>query len=350
MAERKRSENRGGARKKTPSRRPSTGKGGSAPSRKNAPSRKDENSTSRRPSTGKGGNAPSRKVGNSTSRRPATGRGATTKSVGETRSRRRIYKKKAFKVTSMPVVVETDGKVRLNRFLANAGICSRRAADELISSGRVTVDGELAKTLGVRIDPMTADVRLDEQKVLQEKKVYVLFNKPKGVVCTNARNEQRKRVIDFLERVKGRIYTIGRLDADSEGLILLTNDGDFAQEMAHPRYGVPKTYAVLVRGEIDARAMSKVKGGVWLSEGRTSGAGVRIERRSRDKTYLKVTIREGKNREIRRVFAKLGSPVLSLKRVRIGALNLHGLRPGKYRFLKLAEISALRSLASSNDS
>lgn len=304
---------------------------------------------SRGPSRGKGKKTASRKAVKSTSRRSTTVGKPTTKSVGQTRSRKRDHKKKAFKVTPMPVVVETDGKVRLNRFLANAGICSRRAADELISSGRVTVDGELVATLGVRIDPMSADVRLDERRVVQEKKVYVLFNKPKGVVCTNARNEQRKRVIDFLEKVKGRIYTIGRLDVDSEGLILLTNDGDFAQEMAHPRYGVPKTYAVLVRGEVDARAMSKVQGGVWLSEGRTSGAGVRVERRSRDKTYLKVTIREGKNREIRRVFAKLGSPVLSLKRVRIGSLNLHGLKSGKYRFLKLAEIQSLRTLASQRD-
>ncbi len=258
---------------------------------------------------------------------------------------RRVGKKTAFKVTPMPVVIETDGKVRINKFLASAGICSRRAADELISRGRVTVNGAMITELGTRIDPMVDDVRLDEKRVVQEKKVYVLFNKPKGVVCTNARNEQRKRVIDFLNKVKGRIYTIGRLDADSEGLILLTNDGDFAQEMAHPKFGVPKTYAVLVRGTLENDDIKKVRGGVWLAEGKTSGATIRIERRSRERTYLKVTIREGKNREIRRVFAKLGKPVLTLKRVRIGELTLHSLRPGKHRFLKPEEIRGLKKMA-----
>lgn len=268
-------------------------------------------------------------------RKPATG----------TSGRRKGFVKKAFKVTPMSVVIETDDKVRLNRFLASAGICSRRAADELIRAGRVSINGEQVQELGIRIDPMTDEVRMDEQVVVQEKKVYVLFNKPKGVVCTNARNEQRSRVIDFLEKVKGRIYTIGRLDADSEGLILLTNDGNFAQEMAHPKYGVPKTYAVLVRGSVNPEALKKVRGGVWLSEGKTSGADIKIERRGRDKTYLKVTLREGKNREIRRIFAKLGSPVLTLKRVRIGGLTLHALRAGKHRFLKPDELEKLRSLA-----
>jgi 23S rRNA pseudouridine2605 synthase len=276
-------------------------------------------------------------------RKPA-GRSARNPATG-TSGGRKVFAKKAFKVTPMSVVIETDDKIRLNRFLASSGICSRRAADELIRAGRVSLNGNQVQELGVRIDPMTDEVRMDEQVVVQERKVYVLFNKPKGVVCTNARNEQRSRVIDFLEKVKGRIYTIGRLDADSEGLILLTNDGDFAQEMAHPKYGVPKTYAVLVRGSVNPEELKKVRGGVWLSEGKTSGADIKIERRGRDKTYLKVTLREGKNREIRRIFAKLGSPVLTLKRVRIGGLTLHTLRSGKHRFLKPEELEDLRILA-----
>lgn len=284
-------------------------------------------------------------------RKKGTGRkGPTRKRPGANGKKRpsgrpRVARKKVFKVTPMPVVIESDDKVRLNKFLASAGICSRRAADELIRAGRVSINGDLVRELGVRIDPMLDEVWLDDVRVMQERKVYLLFNKPKGVVCTNARNEQRKRVIDFLDKVKGRIYTIGRLDADSEGLILLTNDGDFAQEMAHPKYGVPKTYAVLVRGSVDARAVTKVRGGVWLSEGKTSGANVRIERRGRDRTYLKVTIREGKNREVRRVFAKLGNSVLMLKRVRIGGLSLHGLRSGRHRFLRPEEVAELRRMA-----
>lgn len=234
-----------------------------------------------------------------------------------------------------------DGLVRLNRFLASAGVCSRRAADELIAEGRVTVDGEVVTELGRRIDPFREEVCVDEQRVRPEKPVYVLFNKPKNVVCTNARGDAGRRVVDFLEGVKGRLYTAGRLDADSEGLVLLTNDGAFAQRVTHPRFGVPKTYAVLVRGRIEEDAVRKARRGVWLAEGRTHGATVRVERRSRDRSYLKVTLREGKNREIRRIFARLGHPVLALKRVRIGNLTLHRLRLGEHRFLAKHEVDEL---------
>jgi pseudouridine synthase len=244
-------------------------------------------------------------------------------------------------VTRESAEVADDGRIRLNRFLATAGICSRRSADVAIAKGRVMVNGEVVTQLGLRIDPAEDDVRCDEQRVRPELPVYVLFNKPKGVVCTNARNEVRKRVIDFLENVRGRLYTVGRLDAESEGLVLLTNDGDFAQSVAHPRFGVSKTYAVLVRGRLTREEIKKVRGGVWLAEGRTGGARIRVERLGRDRTYLKVQIQEGKNREVRRVFARLGHPVISLKRVRIGSLTLHGLGVGKHRFLTRAEVGGL---------
>jgi len=240
-----------------------------------------------------------------------------------------------------------DGKVRLNHFLAMSGVCSRRAADELIATGRVEVNGQLCTELGTRIDPQADDVRFDGSRVQPEKQTYVLFNKPKNVVCTNAKHEQKKRVIDFLPAVKGRLFTVGRLDLDSEGLILLTNDGGFALEMTHPRYGVPKLYAVLVRGRIEQPDVDKARGGVWLSEGPTTGMNIKVERTGKDRTYLKVTLREGKNREIRRVFAKLGYPVIELKRIRIGELNLHGLSPGEYRFLQRHEVESLRATARS---
>lgn len=238
-----------------------------------------------------------------------------------------------------------DGKVRLNHFLAMSGVCSRRAADELIATGRIEVNGKLVTELGTRVDPQQDEVRFDGSRVQPERPVYVLFNKPKGVVCTNARHEQKKRVIDFLPTVKGRLFTVGRLDLDSEGLILLTNDGAFALEMTHPRYGVPKLYAVLVRGRIEQRDVDKARGGVWLAEGPTTGMNVKIERTGKDRTYMKVTLREGKNREIRRVFAKLGYPVIDLKRVRIGELNLHGLSAGEWRFLQRHEVEELRTAA-----
>lgn len=240
--------------------------------------------------------------------------------------------------------LDADGRVRINRFLASAGVCSRRAADALVGEGRVSVNGEAVTELGTRIDPATDDVRVDDVRVQPEKPVYVLFNKPKGVVCTNASNEQRQRVIDLLPEVRGRVYTVGRLDAESEGLILLTNDGEFAQRVAHPRYELAKTYAVLLRGRVEDEQLHKARGGVWLAEGRTTGARIVVERRGRDRTYLKVSLREGRNREIRRIFAKLGFPVLSLKRVRIGQLTLHGLRSGRYRFLKREEVDDLLRL------
>ena len=243
--------------------------------------------------------------------------------------------------------VETpnDGKVRLNHFLAMAGVCSRRAADGLIAGGRITVNGELVRELGTRVDPTSDDVRFDEARVQPERPTYVLFNKPKGVVCTNARHEQKKRVIDFLPEVRGRLFTVGRLDLDSEGLILLTNDGAFAQEMTHPRYGVPKVYSVQVRGRVEEAKLTKARTGVWLAEGPTAGMQVKIERLAKDRTHLKVTLREGKNREIRRVFAKLGYPVLELKRIRIGELSLHGLREAAWRFVQLDEVQRLREIA-----
>ncbi len=259
--------------------------------------------------------------------------------------RRRPSPRRLLKVTPTESRVVGDGKIRLNRFLSQAGICSRRAADELIAQGRVTVNGGQIRELGARVDPLHDQVCFDGERIAAEKPVYVLFNKPKDVVCTNARHEVRRRVIDFLPDVRGRIYTVGRLDADSQGLILLTNDGEFAQAVAHPRHGVPKTYAVLVRGRVERGALDKARGGVWLSEGRTAGAGVRIERVTRERTYLRVVLREGKNREIRRVFARLGHPVVSLKRIRIGDLNLHGMRPGGYRFLTAAEVQGLLALA-----
>ena len=249
--------------------------------------------------------------------------------------------------TTPPDAGAKDGKVRLNHFLAMSGICSRRAADDLIKGGRVEVNGELCTELGTRIDPQQDDVRFDGSRVQPERPTYVLFNKPAGVVCTNARHEQKKRVIDFLPEVKGRLFTVGRLDLDSEGLILLTNDGSFALEMTHPRYGVPKLYAVLVRGRIEQQDLEKARGGVWLAEGPTTGMNIKIERTGKDRTYMKVTLREGKNREIRRVFAKLGYPVIELKRVRIGELNLHGLSAGAWRFLQRHEVEALRTVARS---
>ena len=254
-------------------------------------------------------------------------------------------KKRAIKVTAINAPAPaSDSRMRLNRYLATSGVCSRRAADEYITRGRVMVNGEITTELGTRVDPGIDEVHVDGLRIQPEPKVYILFNKPKEVVCTNARNEQRRRVIDYLPQVRGRVYTVGRLDAESEGLIIVTNDGDFAQHVAHPSFGLAKTYAVLVEGRVTDESLKKARGGVWLSEGRTTGARIVVEKRGRERSYLKVSIKEGRNREIRRIFAKIEHPVISLKRVRIGGLSLHGLGSGRWRFLQLDEVRALLTI------
>lgn len=278
-------------------------------------------------------------------------RGTSLRTAPVKRAPLRGSKRKAEGLTVTPSsifkdsVVTKDGLVRLNHFLAKAGVCSRRAADDLVEAGRVTVNGEIIREHGVRVDPTDDEVRFDGVRLEPERVVYVLLNKPTGVVCTNAADEQKKRVVDLLPMIRGRVFTVGRLDMDSEGLLMITNDGAFAQEMTHPSYGVSKLYSIVVRGRIDDKNLTKARGGVWLSEGPTAGMEIKIERLAKERTFLKVTLREGKNREIRRVFAKLGYPVTSLKRIRIGHLSLHGLRAGAWRFLQLDEIGKLRDLA-----
>jgi len=234
--------------------------------------------------------------------------------------------------------------VRLNKLLADHGIASRRGADALITAGKVSVDGEPATELGLRVDPERQKIEIDGfvLKPRTAKRRYYLLNKPAGVVCTNEGRETRPRAVDLVtDPRKGRIYTVGRLDEASQGLILLTNDGIFANRIMHPRYGVTKTYLVKVRGEIDDAALTKVREGVHLSEGRTAGARILVERRGRDHSLLTVSIREGMNRELRRSFAKVGFKVLELRRTRIGPVTDRGLKTGRWRELEPDEVESL---------
>lgn len=237
-------------------------------------------------------------------------------------------------------------QVRLNKFLAAQGVASRRKCDELILGGRVSVDGEVVRELGVRVDPTVQEVEVDGQvfRAQGARRRYYLLNKPRGVVCTNEERETRPRAVDLItDPRKGRIFTVGRLDEESEGLILITNDGDFAQRVMHPRYGVEKTYEVEVFGRIEDEAIDRVRGGVHLSEGRTAGARVLVKSRKHDSSRLSVSIREGMNREIRRSFARVGHKVLHLRRVRIGPISDRGLKPGRWRELEPAEVRELLS-------
>lgn len=234
---------------------------------------------------------------------------------------------------------------RLHKILAHAGIGSRRQCEELIASGRVTVDGTTVTELGTKADPATAAICCDGQVVKAEPTVYYLLNKPVGVVCTNARSETRARAIDFVRRDKRRLYTVGRLDEDSRGLILLTNDGEMTQRLTHPRHKVAKIYRVTVRGVMKAEAVRRAREGVYLSEGKTSLSRVHVRRRTRSTTHLNVELRQGTNRQIRRVLTKLGHPVTDLRRVAIGPIRDPKLPEGASRPLRQSEIAQLREAA-----
>ena len=202
---------------------------------------------------------------------------------------------------------------RLNKYLAHAGVGSRRYCDTLIAAGRVKVDGVKVTELGLKIDPAAHQVAVDDQPVRAEKPVYWVVNKPVGYLCTNHDPAGRPRAVDLLPHVEQRVYTVGRLDEGSEGLLLMTNDGDLAMQLMHPRYGVPKTYLVLVAGKPTADDLQKLLDGVWLSDGKVKAKSVKRLKSQGDSTWLRVVLTEGKNREIRRMLAKLGHKVMRLK-------------------------------------
>jgi len=243
----------------------------------------------------------------------------------------------------------TNGdKVRLNKFMADHGIASRRRCDELITEGKVMIDGEIITKLGTVVDPSIQRVEIDGciLKADSMERRYYLLNKPAGVICTNEHRESKLRAIDMItDRGKGRIYTVGRLDEDTVGLVILTSDGDFANLVMHPRYGVSKTYLVKIQGQIDDASLMKIRDGIFLSDGRTAGARVLVKKRSARQSTLMVTLHEGKNREVRRVFARFGWKVISLRRIRIGELTDRGLKVGHWRALKAAEVATLRNIA-----
>jgi len=220
---------------------------------------------------------------------------------------------------------------RLHKFLAEAGVGSRRQCEEYIQTGRVSVDGRIVTELGLKVDPGRARIEFDGNPVRVERKIYFLFNKPRGVVCSNRDPRGRPRVVDYFARVQQRVFPVGRLDVDSEGLIIVTNDGTLCNLLTHPRYEVPKTYLAKVRGRLAGPAVEKLQKGVWLAEGKTQPAKVRILKRSVQSSALEITLKEGKNREVRRVLARVGYPVSFLQRTQIGRMFLGALKPGQHR-------------------
>ena len=230
---------------------------------------------------------------------------------------------------------------RLNKYLAHAGVGSRRQCDALIVAGRVAVNGVRVDAPGVRINPETDKVAVDDNPVNVERKVYWVFHKPRGVLCTNYDPSGRTKVLDFLEHVDQRVYTVGRLDLDSEGLLLMTNDGELANQLMHPRFGIEKTYMVQVAGFPSPDDQKKLLEGVYLAEGKVKAKNVKRMKVQGQSTWLRITLNEGKNREIRRMLAKLGHRSCACGGLPSAQSSLDRLPAGKSRKLSKAEHDSL---------
>ncbi|MDP9023336.1 MAG: rRNA pseudouridine synthase [Actinomycetota bacterium] len=229
---------------------------------------------------------------------------------------------------------------RLQKVLAAAGIGSRRACEELIAQGRVTVDGDVAE-LGQKVDPATADVRVDTERVnVNPERVYVMLNKPRGVVTTADDPQGRPTVFDLVD-LPQRLFSVGRLDMDSEGLLLLTNDGDLAHALTHPSYEVPRVYVAQVQGTPGSSHLSELQRGVQLEDGLASARSARVLGDARGKALVEVTLTEGRKREVRRMLDAVGFPVERLARIAYGGVELGDLRQGRWRPLTQAEIGRL---------
>ncbi len=230
---------------------------------------------------------------------------------------------------------------RLQKVLAAAGVDSRRKCEELILDGVVRVNRKVVDKLPAFVDPERDVITVNGKRIHAAGKVYFLLNKPKGVICTNSDPQGRKKAIDIVS-ARERIFCVGRLDMDTTGIIVLTNDSELANRLTHPRYGLAKTYVARVKGQISGEQVEKLKRGIWLAEGKTGRASVKILKRSYKESLLEITISEGLNRQIRRMLAKVELSVKSLKRTRIGKLNARGLGVGKFRPLTKAEIAYLK--------
>ena len=237
---------------------------------------------------------------------------------------------------------------RLQKVLSQAGVASRRAAETLIAEGRVSVNGSVVREMGTKADAGVDDIRVDGRRIKAPQTLrYILLHKPAGYVSTRADPQRRPTVLDLLQGVREYIYPVGRLDYDSEGLLLLTNDGELAATLTHPRHGVERTYEAQVTGMPDAEALERLRKGIPLDGRRTLPADVAVLNRGRGDRHvvLVITIREGRNRQVRRMCEAVGHPVRTLTRTRIGPLEGRRLKPGRWRELTPQEIRTLKTLA-----
>ncbi len=233
------------------------------------------------------------------------------------------------------------GRQRLQKVLAAAGVDSRRHCEDLIISGQVAVNGQVVDTLPAFVDPEKDRITVAGRPIRRPQKVYFLLNKPKNVICTSADPRGRRTAVDLVDCPE-RVFCVGRLDADSTGALLLTNDSELANRLTHPRYEIAKTYEVTLRGRVAGEEIERLKKGVWLSEGKTARAAVKVLHRTDRLTTLQVVIRQGMNRQIRRALARLGHKVKALKRTQIGSITVKGLPLGAYKPLSRRQIDYLR--------
>lgn len=236
-------------------------------------------------------------------------------------------------------------EVRLQKLIASTGLSSRRKAEMMIASGRVTVNGKVVTELGTKVDAVRDHVKVDGRHLTSAQPfVYLVLNKPKNVMSTLDDPGGRPTVKGFLHGVLVRVFPVGRLDFDSEGLMLLTNHGELAQALLHPRYHVPKTYLIKVKGVLGDEEIRQLEQGVRLEDGMTGPAYVKKVKKAEQNSWLEVTIREGRKHQVKRMLESVGHPVLKLQRIRMGPLSLGGLASGEFRFLSDREANALREL------
>lgn len=236
---------------------------------------------------------------------------------------------------------------RLQKIIAGAGVVSRRAAEKLISEGRVSVNRRVVNKLGAKADAQKDEIRVDGKLISTEvSKKYLMLNKPGGYITSLKDPQGRPVVTDLIHDMSERVFPVGRLDYDSEGLLLMTNDGSFAQRLQHPKFAIPKTYMAKVKGNLTRAKVRVIKNGIELDDGKFVPSDIVLEKINRKSCWIKLTIFEGRNRIIRRVFESIGHPVLRLQRIAISDIHLDDLEVGEYRYLQKREVQRLLSLSS----
>ncbi|MCK4993827.1 MAG: rRNA pseudouridine synthase [Candidatus Omnitrophica bacterium] len=230
-------------------------------------------------------------------------------------------------------------KERLNKIISKSGVCSRRKADELISSGKVKLNGIIVTALGTQADIQKDTILVNNHPLKKEDDTYIIFHKPKGCISTAKDRFAEKTIFDVLPKFPVRLFPVGRLDKNTEGLLILTNDGDLTQKILHPKYEIKRIYEVRVKDNLPKKIVEQIeKGGIKIEDYRTSACEIKVLSRTALKTQLTLTLHEGKKREIRKIFETVGHPVIHLKRIQFGKLKLGTLPSGKWKYIKIEQI------------